>query len=290
MRRLVTACLGLAMGTGLVAAADAPSSPKEIRERIDAASKLLVAGKGDEAVAALAEGIAGLEAMAAAPKPSAGFKPLVDRAEGVRKKLEKAGVDVSMLVIPTPAKPAAAAGPQKPVVGAKSAVSFARQVAPILSRSCGGCHVAGRKGDFQMASYDGLMKSGMVQRGAGQASRLVEVILTGDMPRGGGKVSSDDVATLVKWIDAGAACDADPMLGIDVLAKGGGGAPPPAPAIAVRTAAIRPGEVSFASDVAPLLSRQCLGCHDPVLFRCGDHHALADGQDRRPRQHVRARR
>lgn len=263
---LIAVAIALGAPVWQVTAADAPaasqpSSPKEIRERIDAAAKFLVAGKGDEAVAALAEGIAGLEAMAAAPRAPAGFKPLADRAEGVRRKLEKAGVDVSMLEVPMPAKPAAAAGGQKPVVGQKNAVSFARQVAPILSRSCGGCHVAGRKGDFQMASYDGLMKSGMVQRGAGQASRLVEVILTGDMPRGGGKVSSDDVATLVKWIDSGAACDADPSLGIDVLARGGGGPPPAAPAVAVRPVAIKPGDVSFASDVAPLLAKNCLGCH-----------------------------
>ncbi|MFM8735288.1 MAG: c-type cytochrome domain-containing protein [Pirellulales bacterium] len=260
-RRLVVVAVCLAAVVSLPAVAGAASSPKEIRERIDAASKLLVAGKGDEAVAALAEGIAGLEAMAAAPKPVAGFKTLVDRAEGVRKKLEKAGVDVSRLSIPAVATPAEAAGPQKPVVGAGNAISFSRQVAPILSRSCGGCHVTGRKGDFQMATYDGLMKTGYVQRGAGQASRLVEVILTGDMPRGGGKVSSDDVATLVKWIDAGAACDADPMLGIDVLARGGGAPPPPVRAVAVRAVTIKPGEVSFACDVAPLLARHCLGCH-----------------------------
>lgn len=260
---LIVAATVLVAAVRPAAAAEAPPpSPKEIRERIDAAGKFLTAGKGDEAVAALAEGIAGLQAMAASAKPPVGFKPLADRAEGVRRKLEKAGVDVSMLEVPLPAKPAAAAGGQKPVVGQKNAVSFARQVAPILSRSCGGCHVAGRKGNFQMASYDGLMKSGMVQRGAGQASRLVEVILTGDMPRGGGKVSSDDVATLVKWIDSGAACDAEPTLGIDVLARGGGGPPPAAPSVAaVRTVTIKPGDVSFASDVAPLLARSCLGCH-----------------------------
>ncbi|MCE9631674.1 MAG: hypothetical protein K8S94_13285 [Planctomycetia bacterium] len=238
-----------------------PASAKEIRERIDAAAKLLTGGKNDEAVAALAEGIAGLEAMTAMPRPPAGFKLLADRAEAVRRKLDKAGADVSMLSIPTPTPPAAGAAPQKPVIGGKASVSFARDVAPILAKSCGGCHIAGRKGDFQMVSYDGLMRSGMVQRGAGQASRLVDVILTGDMPRGGGKVTSDAVATLVKWIDAGAVCDADPTAGIDLLARGGGAPPPPVPAAPIAAVSLKPGDVSFAAEVAPLLAKNCLGCH-----------------------------
>ena len=243
-------------------AAEPPAaSAKEIRERIDAAAKLLTEGKNDAAVVALAEGIAGLEGVAAMPRPPAGFKLLADRADGVRRKLDKAGVDVSMLSIPAPTAPAGAASPQKPVVGGKTTVSFARDVAPILAKSCGGCHIAGRKGDFQMASYEALMRSGMVQRGAGQASRLVDVILTGDMPRGGGKVASDAVATLVKWIDSGAACDADPTAGIDLLARGGGAPPPPRPATAIVTTPPKPGEVSFAAEVAPLLANHCLGCH-----------------------------
>ena len=246
-------------------AAEAPSSPKEIRERIDGAAKLLDADKPDAASESLATAIRGLEAMTSAPRLPVGFKTLADRAAAVRRRLEKAGVDVSSLTIPgaapRPTVPAAAGNAAKPVVGKAAAVSFSRQVAPILAKSCGGCHVTGRKGDFQMASYEGLMRTGMVQRGAGQASRLVEVILTGDMPRGGGKVSSQDVATLIAWIDAGAACDAaNPAIGIDVLARGGA-APPPPPSAAVKAVAIKPGEISFAADVAPLLQEHCLKCH-----------------------------
>lgn len=165
---------------------------------------------------------------------------------------------VALAITVSAAPPATAA----PAVGKAAAVSFSRQVAPILVKSCGGCHVAGRKGGFQMASYEGLMRTGMVQRGQGQASRLVEVILTGDMPRGGGKVSSQDVATLIAWIDAGAPCDApNPALGIDVVARGAGAAPPPPVIPASKPAVIKSGEVSFAADVAPLLLEHCLKCH-----------------------------
>jgi len=266
---LLFAC-GAAMSCaaiGRVSAAEAALSPKEIRERIDAAAKLLDAEDRDAAVAALAEAIRGLEVMASAPRPAAGFKPLVDRAASVRRRLEKAGADVTPLVLSGASNAPPATTPQRPTVaaaavGKAASVSFSRQVAPILAKSCGGCHIAGKKGGFQMASYEALMRSGHVQRGQGQASRLVEVILTGDMPRGGGKVASQDVATLIAWIDAGAPCDApDPALGIDLVARGGAASPPPDPVPAIKAVPLEPGEVSFAADVAPLLQEHCLKCH-----------------------------
>jgi len=267
MLGVAAAVVGLVVVARPVSAAESAATPKEIRERIDAAAKLLDAGDRDVAVESLREAVRGLEAMASAPRPPAGFKTLADRAASIRRRLEKAGADMTGLTVPgisrttlaTPqGKPAAGA----PAVGTAAAVSFSRQIAPILAKSCGGCHIAGRKGDFQMASYEGLMRTGMVQRGQGQASRLVEVILTGDMPRGGGKVTSQDVAALIAWIDAGAPCDApNPAIGIDVVARGGAGSPPPPMPAAMKPVAIKPGEVSFASDVAPLLQEHCLKCH-----------------------------
>jgi hypothetical protein len=167
-----------------------------------------------------------------------------------------------------PAAPAA--GTAKPAAkpalkpASKPALTFTAQVAPILSRHCGGCHIAGRKGGFQMVSYAGLMKTGMVQPGTGEASRLVEVILSGDMPRGGGKVSPEDVGVLMKWIDAGAPFDGpDPNAPLDTMARQAtapaAAVPPTKPIMAVK---LKPGEVSFAADVAPFLLKQCAGCHD----------------------------
>lgn len=241
-------------------AAEPAAAAKAIREDLDRATKELDAGHEDEAIAAFQRALAALGDMAALPRTPPAYKPLADKAVGIRRRFDRAGV-----VLPDAGGPAPppAAGPRPPQVGG-AAVSFSRQVAPILVRSCGGCHVAGRKGDFQMVSYQGLMQSGMVQRGAGQASRLVEVILTGDMPRGGGKVSAADVDVLVRWIDAGAACDAaDPAAPLDAVARGGAAAPPPdrpMPAVALVTE-LRPGEVSFAIDVAPVLATHCLKCH-----------------------------
>jgi len=161
--------------------------------------------------------------------------------------------------------------PSRAAVAQPGGVSFSRQVAPMLVRHCGGCHVAGRKGGFQMDSYAGLMRSGMVQPRVANASRLVEVIASGDMPRGGGRVSPQEFAMLSAWIAAGAESDlADPATPLEAVARGGApGAPPARPAAAPMADAMpggqprpaRPGDVSFAVEVAPVLFEHCGGCH-----------------------------
>ena len=299
---LAVICLVAVLGVGPAAAAESASGAavnglKEIRETLDAGKKLLEEGKPGRAAARVAEASQAIEALAAeGTAPTAGLRSLWERCRSLRNDLELEGADVSGISrsplkmgtakasspkaaagkpagkpmetaapAPGPAKPVAAAQPAaKPA--AKPALTFTAQVAPILSRHCGSCHIAGRKGGFQMVSYAGLMKTGMVQPGAGESSRLVETILSGDMPRGGGKVSPEDVGLLMKWIDAGAPFDGpDPTAPIDGLARQAT-APPPAvgptkPIVAVK---LKAGDVSFAADVAPVLLDQCAGCHDAM--------------------------
>ncbi|MFM8415575.1 MAG: c-type cytochrome domain-containing protein [Planctomycetota bacterium] len=258
--RTWAACVGTGVvaAVGLLAAADEPS-PRETRQRIDAVEKLLAAGKPEEASESLAEAIAGLEAMQAAASPPAGLKFLVERAARARGKLDKAGVDVSRLAIPDlPAAAPARPAPRRPAVAA--GVSFAGQVAPFLVTTCGRCHVTGRKGDFQMASYEQLMRSAKVSPGMGRMSELVEVILSGEMPPGGG-VSPDDVAMLVRWIDAGAACDGNPTADLMTVARTATAPPPPPVAAPPRPVRLKPGDVSFAAEVVPVLLAQCVNCH-----------------------------
>ena len=268
---------------------------KEVRETLDAAEKLVEDGKPGKAAASVADAAKAIEALAAQGTPTAGLRSLWERCRSLRNDLELEGADVSGITLAplkaagtktaaakaangkasgtkaAPGKPAgkgmdaaAPAAAAKPAGAAKPALTFTAQVAPILSRHCGGCHIAGRKGGFQMVSYAGLMKTGVVQPGVGESSRLVEVILSGDMPRGGGKVSPEDLGVLMKWINAGAPFDGpDPTAPIDALARQAT-APPPAvpptkPIVAMK---LKPGEVSFAAEVAPLLLEQCAGCHD----------------------------
>ena len=269
------AALFLGLATAIPSFAE--PAPKEIRAELDAAAELIADGKPGKAAARLAETAKALADLAAQEKAPAGLRALLDRCRSLRNDLELEGVDVSAITLPSPKAgatkpaPAAAAGapaaagkpsaPGRPA--AKPADGFTAQVAPILARHCGSCHIAGRKGGFQMTSYAGLMKTGMVQPGAGEASRLVETILSGDMPRGGGKVSPDEVGVLIRWINAGAAFDGpDPTLPIDGLARATTAAAQTPPPKATQAVKLKDGEVSFAAAVAPVLVEHCSGCHD----------------------------
>lgn len=275
---------------------------KQIRNTLEDAKKLAEDDKPGKAAVRVAEAAKAIEALAAEGAISAGLRNVWERCRSMRNDLELEGADVSGITL-APLKSGASrpagktpgpegtaktagrgmdaqpsnAGPPRPATPsskptaspkptARPAVTFSRQIAPMLSRHCGGCHIAGRKGGFQMTSYAGLMKSGMVQPGVGESSRLVEVILSGDMPRGGGKVSSDDVGMLMKWIDAGAPYDGgDPQAPLDALARAATASPPAVPPTKPVVAAhLAPGEVSFAADVAPVLVAQCVGCHDAM--------------------------
>lgn len=269
--------LTLLSNGGTSGAAD-PPAPAEVRRKLDDARGLLDDGKPAGAKTLLAAVAADLAELADQERVPSGVRPLVEACAQLKEDLALEGVDVSGIAIPRlkAARPASArpdpaaakpAGrPAQPAAGQAAGISFTRQVAPVLVAQCGGCHVTGRKGGFQMQSYDALMKTGVVQRGVGDASRLVEVIATGDMPRGGGKVQPQDLALLVAWINAGAAFD-----GPDPTAPLGQAAAVPVPPAAGRAAAaemparpvvLAPGDVSFAFDVAPVLLKNCAGCHD----------------------------
>lgn len=142
--------------------------------------------------------------------------------------------------------------------------SFAGQIAPMLVRSCGRCHVEGSRGDFSMRSFAALAASGMVVPGDGPNSRLVEVIRTGDMPRGGGSVAADELAMLAAWITAGAVFDgADPTVSLDLVQPAAAMAEPLAkdsPAAPER-AEVGPDEIPFSSEVAGILVDNCQRCH-----------------------------
>lgn len=152
-------------------------------------------------------------------------------------------------------------------------VSFSKDVAPILVGKCGRCHVTASRGGFDASSYAALMKGPpegvVVFAGDVIGSRLIETIETGDMPRGGAKVSAAELKTLKDWITEGAKFD-----GTDQTQLISATAPTPAPAMETKpptiTQATGKETVSFAFDVAPLLVDNCGGCHiDAMQVRGG---------------------
>ncbi|MEM6688838.1 MAG: hypothetical protein AAF664_05390 [Planctomycetota bacterium] len=84
-------------------------------------------------------------------------------------------------------------------------VTFASDVAPILSTRCGNCHINNSRGGFSMQTFTALMDSGFVEPGDSGVSLLVEVIESGDMPPGNNNsVPPSELAKLKQWIDSGA--------------------------------------------------------------------------------------
>lgn len=142
-------------------------------------------------------------------------------------------------------------------------VSFKDDIAPWMITQCGNCHIAKRSGDFSLATFNDLMKGSKAGKvlfpGSDKGNPLVEVIESGDMPRGGGEVSKENLEKLRKWIAEGAKFDGpNPTVPVNTYAKGDAAQAPQE-----MTAKKPTGKetVSFARDIAPILIENCKGCH-----------------------------
>ena len=144
--------------------------------------------------------------------------------------------------------------PAKPAAMAKNSaapgMSYARDIGPLLISKCGRCHSNDPKGGFSIISYASLMRGSdtgtVFKPGTGDGSTLIEILKSGDMPRGGGKLADEQIAMLTKWIDAGAPYDGDPAA---AMSDGGSSMPTGSET------------VSFMRDIAPVIVGSCTGCH-----------------------------
>ncbi|MES1213848.1 MAG: c-type cytochrome domain-containing protein, partial [Singulisphaera sp.] len=93
----------------------------------------------------------------------------------------------------------------------------------------------------------------VIRAGSSQGSRIIEVIVSGDMPRGGGKLAPEEFDTLTRWIDAGALFD-----GTDRTAPLGQKS---GEMLEGLTKATGKESVQFARDLAPVLIESCIRCH-----------------------------
>ncbi len=166
----------------------------------------------------------------------------------IKAKLTEAGVEVASI-------PA--------VAGAEATgVSFSKQVAGLLVSKCGNCHVRNSRGQFGMQTFEALMASGMVEAGDPVSSRLIQVIDSGEMPKGGGKVSEEELNLLREWVSGGAKNDGANDVALNQLSNSSGEASVASNADMVEVAKPSGNEsVSFAKDIAPILVQECSGCH-----------------------------
>jgi len=91
------------------------------------------------------------------------------------------------------------------VVPAK--VSFRTDVAPILARSCAGCHAPGKSAVGDLAVFDaaGKVRSDTIVDGI---NGVISEVESGSMPRGGRTMlSTAEVALLKRWRTEGLAVD-----------------------------------------------------------------------------------
>lgn len=186
-----------------------------------------------------------------APEPEE-MKPLASRAKSANRSRRKSSTDED--------KKRSAAGP-----------SFVREIGPILATHCGSCHINKSEGKFNMATY-GMLAQGppegtVIFPGDPTGSRLIETIEQGDMPRGGGKVPEAQLRLLKEWIAAGAKYDgSSPLIPLLAMAASSplpttGQEMPAPPSDRLIRKPTGQETVSFAKDVAPILLKNCNGCH-----------------------------
>ena len=105
---------------------------------------------------------------------------------------------------PIPATPTTA-----PTAAQPGAVSYAKDVQPLLDRLCVKCHGGEQTEAFlSLASYADLMKGSengpVVTPGKSADSLLIDLINQGKMPKRGPKLLPGEIRVLTQWVDAGA--------------------------------------------------------------------------------------
>ena len=106
----------------------------------------------------------------------------------------------------SPAAPTDAPAATTPEV---AEVSFSKDILPIFEVRCQRCHGTGQTlAGLSLASHADVMAGSgngpVVIPGSAETSRLVQAIVSGEMPRGGAKLPESEIQTISDWVDAGA--------------------------------------------------------------------------------------
>jgi mono/diheme cytochrome c family protein len=248
-------CLGLVVGLSWFVphlnAAPTPEQTAKVasaEEALKQAGKLIIAKKFEEAVPLVQQA---QNIVAELQSGNADGKRLASGLEA-RFGFYKRALDNAGIKLPEPPKPG--------TPGAMG-VSFTKEIVPIFTARCAGCHINRASGNFSLANFNALMKGSDTGRvifpGKSDGSRLVDMLAQGDMPRTGGPLPDTQIALIAKWIDQGAKFD-----GTDPNAPIAAGAPAAAATPQLQVAKATGKEsVLFARDIAPVLAENCTGCH-----------------------------
>lgn len=90
-------------------------------------------------------------------------------------------------------------------------VSFTQDVAPLLAKHCGSCHIAKTSGQFSAKSYASLIKKGRkgetIVAGHPDQSRVVMLVETRKMPPRSPGIPDEELQILKDWVAQGAQFD-----------------------------------------------------------------------------------
>jgi hypothetical protein len=255
----------------------------EINQAVSQAGKNYAAGRFEQAGESIRTAMKMVAQLSKnSPDLVSKVQPAIARIQKAHTLLEFEGVNLPSFQAPTMAtnqpdddkpdpkrrplrKKTVTPNPNQAISTAEDPFGFATAVAPILARRCGKCHIEGSRGGFNMKTFAALMKGPpegvVIFPGDTIGSRLIETIETGDMPRGGGKVTPQELQVLKTWIAGGAKFDGtDPAQ--PILASAATTNNTAANDAAMQTKRATGNEtVSFAKDVAGLLIDNCNGCH-----------------------------
>ena len=145
-------------------------------------------------------------------------------------------------------------------------VSFESGVAPIIKDKCMRCHGEDQQSaGLRLDSYAAMGRGGrsgplLIPRNPQRSLILARLMADGQarMPRGGQKLSDEEISIIGRWIAGGAAFDGEDVqavIGASTMEK-----KPPKPKVKV-VMADGSETVSFRDDVAPTLVNVCLRCH-----------------------------
>jgi hypothetical protein len=146
-------------------------------------------------------------------------------------------------------------------------VSFSTDIAPLFNDNCARCHIDRQSGGLSLESYAAMGRGGtngpLLIPGSSRRSLLLGKLIHPDdaqrMPRNGEQFSDEDLLLISTWIDSGAKYDGqDPQMLLGDLIRT---ASRPAMKKIDIPKATGAETVSFTKDIAPFMSRLCLGCH-----------------------------
>jgi mono/diheme cytochrome c family protein len=150
----------------------------------------VTSGSGSEPLAALPEPTRSVAAPAdTLPLPTEAVVALADTPPSPTEAVDTPAAESEM--------------PPTEAPSSSSTASFSGDVFPILESRCVQCHGPSRtSGGVRLDSYDAVLT--VVVPGDAADSLLVEVVVTGNMPRRGPKLLSSEIEVISAWVNAGA--------------------------------------------------------------------------------------